>query len=262
MARMPGTTWIGPTPNRTVGGQAARRGLALHIQDGSEAGSEAWFKNPEAQASSHFLNPKVGGLRQMVDTDDKAWAQAAGNPYWISVENEGRGGDALTASQIENCARLLAWLHTTYDVALQLTDDPNGRGLGWHGMGGAAWGGHPDCPGKAVLAQRGQILARAQQLTNPPQEDDVAITTDEINRIAWAVVKAGTPDLPQEIARAVVERPEMVRLTATVAAQSATITTLATQLGQQHDINVDELIARIEAAISNIDVHLTTGKES
>jgi len=186
MARMPGAAWIGPTPNQRVGGMSEHRGLVLHIQDGTEEGSEAWFKNPDSQASSHFLNPKQGGLRQLVDTNDRAWTEAAGNAYWVSIENEGLGGDALTPSQIENCAQLLAWLHRTYDVPLQSTDDPNGAGLGWHGMGGAAWGGHYDCPGEPVKAQRPQILARAQQIINPaPTEEDDMPTAQEIADAVW-----------------------------------------------------------------------------
>ncbi|MFF7881075.1 peptidoglycan-binding protein [Streptomyces sp. NPDC020794] len=162
MARMPGATFIGPTPNETDGGQEEVRGLVLHIQQGTEAGSEAWFKNPASQASAHFLNPKTGNLRQLVDTANRSWAEAAGNRYWVSIENEGFVPDALTASQLENAAQLLAWLHKTYNVPLQSTDDPNGHGLGWHGMGGAAWGGHTGCPGDAIKAQRGAIIARAK----------------------------------------------------------------------------------------------------
>lgn len=165
MALMPGATFIGPTPNKTTDGQAEVRGLVLHIQQGTEAGSEAWFKNPAAQASAHFLNPKKGGLRQLVDTKDRAWAQASGNSHWVSIENEGFVPDKLTDSQVENAAEVLAWLHKTYDVPLQSTDDPNGRGLGWHGMGGSAWGGHVGCPGDSIKAQRAAIIARAKEIT-------------------------------------------------------------------------------------------------
>ena len=164
MARFSGAEWIGPTPNETPGGQVDVHGLVLHIQEGSESGSEAWFKNPDAQASSHFLNPKSGGLRQLVDTNDRAWAEMAGNRHWISVENEGYSGDQLTDSQVENVAQLFAWIHNTYGSPLQSTDDPNGQGLGWHGMGGDAWGGHFDCPGDPIKAQRQRILDRANQI--------------------------------------------------------------------------------------------------
>lgn len=165
MARMPGAVWIGPTVNRTVNGMVSVRGLVLHIQQGTEQGSEAWFKNPLSRASSHFLNPKSGQLRQLVDTRDRAWAEAAGNPNWVSVENEGLSGEALTESQLDNAAHLYAWLHRTHTtVPLQLTDDPAVGGLGWHGMGGAAWGNHPDCPGKPIRAQRTEILARTEEI--------------------------------------------------------------------------------------------------
>ncbi|MFE8944489.1 peptidoglycan-binding protein [Streptomyces sp. NPDC007856] len=169
---MPGATWIGPTPNQRTDGMVEVCGLVLHIQQGTETGSEAWFKNPASQASSHFLNPKTGGLRQLVDTKDRAWAEAAGNAHWVSIENEGYAGDQLTPSQLENAAQLLAWLHTHDGVPLQPTDNPDGRGLGWHGMGGEAWGGHTGCPGEPIKAQRGAIIARARQilgLDHPPQ---------------------------------------------------------------------------------------------
>ena len=165
MARMPQAVWIGPTLNRTPNGMNSRiYGLVLHIQQGTEQGSEAWFKDPSSQASAHFLNPKQGPLRQLVDTADRAWAEAGGNSNWISVENEGKVPDALTPSQVENCAQLFAWVCRTYNVPVQSTDSPAWRGLGWHGMGGKAWGNHPDCPGVNIRAQRPAILTRTHVL--------------------------------------------------------------------------------------------------
>ncbi|MEU2339995.1 N-acetylmuramoyl-L-alanine amidase [Streptomyces sp. NPDC013172] len=175
MALMPGATYIGPTPNKRVDGMVEVRGLVLHIQEGNEQGSEAWFKNPASQASAHFLNPKTGALRQLVDTKDRAWAEADGNAHWVSIENEGYAGDKLTASQLENAAQLLAWLHKTYSVPLESTDDPTGKGLGWHGMGGAAWGGHTGCPGDPIKAQRAAIIARAEQILGLDQKPKVSL---------------------------------------------------------------------------------------
>ncbi|CAK7288546.1 peptidoglycan-binding protein [Streptomyces misionensis] len=193
MARMPGATWIGPTPNQTAGGMVEVRGLVLHIQQGTESGSESWFKNPSAQASAHFLNPKSGGLKQLVDTKDRAWAEAAGNSHWVSVENEGFVPDKLTDSQVENCAQLLAWLHTTYSVPLQSTDDPNGKGLGWHGMGGAAWGGHTGCPGDNIKAQRAAIIARAKQLVSPSPAPAPKPSYEPFPGAAWFVMGRKSP---------------------------------------------------------------------
>ncbi|MEZ0112361.1 hypothetical protein ABH920_006380 [Catenulispora sp. EB89] len=163
MARFPKATWRGPVPNLTPGGMSAHRGLVLHIQEGTESGTDAWFHNPASQVSAHFGNPKSGPLDQWVDTDDRAWAEVDGNPEWISVENEGNSGDVLTASQLENAAQLFAWIHTTYGVPLQPSDSTV-PGLTGHGLGGQAWGGHLDCPGQPILDQRPQIIARAAQI--------------------------------------------------------------------------------------------------
>ncbi|MFF3557315.1 peptidoglycan-binding protein [Streptomyces tsukubensis] len=164
MARFNGATWKPITVNHTPGGQVAVRGVVIHIMDGTYAGTDAWFRNPEAEASSHFGTSRDGRLCQWVSTRDRAWAQAGGNRSWLSIENEGRGGDALTDAQLTRCAEVLAWAHKTYAVPLQVTSDPNSRGLGFHAMGGAAWGSHPSCPGSRVVAQLPEIVKRAKAL--------------------------------------------------------------------------------------------------
>lgn len=165
MARYSGATWRGPVPNMDAGQMNHPvKGLILHIEQGTESGTDAWFHNPVAKASAHFGSSKDGQLDQWVDTDDKAWAIVAGNRNWISIENEGNSGDQLTDAQLTNCARILAWLSQTENVPLQITDDPNGQGLGYHGMGGQAWGGHLDCPGQPIVDQRAEVVRRASQM--------------------------------------------------------------------------------------------------
>ncbi|MFJ4794009.1 LysM peptidoglycan-binding domain-containing protein [Kitasatospora purpeofusca] len=164
MARFSGAQWRPIPVNFTKGGQEAVNGVVIHIMDGSLAGTDSWFRNPSASASSHFGTGKAGALYQWVDTGDRAWAQAGGNRRWLSIENEARSGESLTDAQITRCAEVLAWANRTYGVPLQVTNDPNGRGLGWHGMGGSAWGGHTSCPGSNVRAQFAEIIRRAQQI--------------------------------------------------------------------------------------------------
>lgn len=156
-----------------------QRGVVLHIAQGSFEGTIAWQKNPAAEVSSHFVVGEDGAIAQVVDTDITAWTQAAGNGHWMSIENAGFSGNPLTAAQVESCARLYARGVTDYGWPLQATDSTSGRGLGWHGMGGNAWGGHPDCPGQPIINQRGAILARATQLLNQPTEDNVAFIIRE-----------------------------------------------------------------------------------
>ncbi|MEU6344492.1 peptidoglycan recognition family protein [Streptomyces sp. NPDC046977] len=180
MARMPGATWR-PVPNCTKGGQEAVYGAVLHIMAGTLDGSDSWFRNPKSEASAHFGVGKDGRIYQWVDTADRAWAQSSGNRTWLSIEHEGQGGDALTAPQLAATARIIAWMHATHGVKLQIADSPTGRGIGWHGMGGSDWGGHYDCPGTPIKNQRSAIIAAA---SGTPQEDDV--TPEDIAKIAAA----------------------------------------------------------------------------
>src|SRR5438477_10917757 len=116
-------TWH-PVQNYTTDGQDRVLGVVIHIMDGTLEGSQSWFDTREAQASSHFGTGRAGALRQWVDTKDRAWAQAAGNHDYLSIENEGRGGDELTAEQIEDCAQVLAWASKNYGFPLQLAHTP------------------------------------------------------------------------------------------------------------------------------------------
>ncbi|SRR6266702_1521459 len=169
MSVAPFAVWrpLPPGVNHSAGGMVAYDGVVLHIMEGILDGTDSWFRNPQAQASAHFGVGKDGRIYQWVDTADKAWAQAAGNPRNISIENEGHAGDSLTAAQCERVAEILAWAHTTHGVPLRINDFSAGQGLGWHGMGGAAWGGHTGCPGDPIKAQRAGIIARVQALLYP-----------------------------------------------------------------------------------------------
>lgn len=160
--------YVGPTGNKNTDGMGNIIGVVLHIQQGNQEGSLTWCKNPASQVSAHFFVAKEGIIDQLVDTADKAWAEMSGNAHWLSVECEGYSGQALTDRQIEACAELLARAHNAYGVPLETSDNPNVGGLGYHAMGGDAWGGHPDCPGGPVIAQRNTIITHAQALTGTP----------------------------------------------------------------------------------------------
>lgn len=166
MARLPGYTFS-EVVNKTVDGMGEVYGVVIHIMDGSFDGTKSWFNDTAAQASSHFGTARSGYAEQWVDTKDKAWAEMAGNGNYISIENEGTPPDALTDGQITRCSEILRWAHETYGVPYQLANAPGERGLGWHGMGGAAWGGHYDCPGDPIRAQFNEIIARASGNSQP-----------------------------------------------------------------------------------------------
>ncbi|NEA63921.1 peptidoglycan-binding protein [Streptomyces sp. SID12488] len=167
MAKFSGATWRPIPINYTEGGQSSVRGLVVHIMAGTLAGTDSWFRNPKARASSHFGTGKAGALYQWVDTADRAWAQAGGNTSWLSIEDEGQGGDELTSAQMDRIAEVFAWVHKTYGVPLQVASGPNGKGLGYHAMGGSAWGSHPSCPGSRIIAQLPEIVTRAKRIAAP-----------------------------------------------------------------------------------------------
>lgn len=151
-----------PLKNFTKDGQEAVHGLVVHIMEGTLSGSRSWFNNPSSQASAHFGTSRSGELEQWVDTKDRAWAQAAGNRTWLSIENEGKVPQTLTPEQIEKNALVFAWVVRTHpDVPYRVAHSPEEKGLGYHRMGGSAWGGH-SCPGDAIIAQLQSIVDRAR----------------------------------------------------------------------------------------------------
>jgi hypothetical protein len=167
MARYPNARWI-PSPNH--GGPLTRSlGLILHVEQGTETGSAAWFCNPQSQASSHFGVAKTGVVDQFVDTNLRSWAQAAGNSSYLSVETEGFATEPLTDAQVAAVADIYRWLHGQPEAqfGFTLAEHPGDTGLGWHGMGGAAWGGHDSCPGELRKAQRTRILTIANPTPTP-----------------------------------------------------------------------------------------------
>lgn len=194
MTRFPGAVWRGPVPSQG-GAMGPIYGLVLHIQEGSESGTDAWFHNPASKVSAHFGNPKTGPLDQWVEVGTVAWAEVNGNSNWVSVETEGRSGDSLTPSQLENTAQLLAWLHTIHGVPLAISDTPAAGtpGLTGHGLGGAAWGGHYDCPGTPILDARAAIIARAHEILGaaPAPSPTPTTTEDDMPAFATGEVKPG-----------------------------------------------------------------------
>ena len=185
-----------PVANRTVGGLVGSNtlGMILHVQAGNGALS-GWFDNPAAQASSTWWGGKAGEREQYGNPDtDKFWAQAGGNPDYHSIETEGQPSEPLTDAQLDTVAVAYAWGHTRYGWPFQLAEKPGDRGLGWHGMGGKAWGGHTGCPGDIRKAQRPEILRRAQALITPtPTGGFLMALTDQQQTDLYNRVMGGIP---------------------------------------------------------------------
>jgi hypothetical protein len=196
MARYPGAVWKPLSRNFNPGARTAQLGLILHVQAGNGELS-GWFSNPAAQASSTFWVSKTGELYQYMEAGtDKSWAQAAGNSRYDSVETEGQPTEALTDAQVKALAALVRWEHEQFAMPYTVINTPGAKGFGWHGMGGAAWGGHTGCPGDIRRAQMPQILALAQQgdtiAHTTSEEDDMQIVTSTATKTQWLLTADGT----------------------------------------------------------------------
>jgi hypothetical protein len=147
-------------------------GVVMHTMVGQLESAVAWFSNPAAQASAHFGIAQDGRIHQFgpIGKGWVAWAEAAGNYTWYSIEHADNGDPAnpLTDAQLTASAQVVECLSAFAGFPLQVTDSVNGRGYGVHVMGGNAWGGHT-CPGPGPRAgQRHEVSARAQALRTQP----------------------------------------------------------------------------------------------
>ncbi len=189
--RYPGAVWR-PVPHHSPGLVLPPRGLLPHVQMG-RGSLVGWFSDARSGVSSHLWVSRDGQVEQYVSLLDRAWAQSAGNPYWVSCECEGTADEDYTPRQISRLGEIYRWGMAVYGWPAQLTDDPIGHGLGTHSMGGAAWGGHT-CPGPLRARRRRDILAAAGGRTPPKsvtqQEDDVPLTDAEITTIAQRAAAA------------------------------------------------------------------------
>jgi peptidoglycan hydrolase-like protein with peptidoglycan-binding domain len=160
----PGASWKPVVNHGGTMGQVL--GLVLHVQQG-DGSLYGYFDNPAVELSSHWWVSKDGAVEQYVDANEIAWAQAAGNEQYHSVETEGYDYEDLTMAQIEALAELYKWGTKGYSWAMVLSNAPGKRGFAWHGMGGVAWGNHPGCPGTLRMARRQEILNLAAGGSEP-----------------------------------------------------------------------------------------------
>lgn len=101
---LPGPSWKGnPWPRQG-------KGAVLHSMEGSYDNAYARLLGPD-QVSWHFSIKKDGTTIQHYSTNLQAWhAKAAGNPYYVGIEHEGKAGEPETEEQVRADIHLLEWL--------------------------------------------------------------------------------------------------------------------------------------------------------
>lgn len=89
--------------------------VTIHVTQGSAASVRAWFNNPAAKVSSHYLVTRKGDIVNFVKEEDTAWCNGRvdrptaalvvqristnPNDWTISIEHEGSGLEELTDPQ-------------------------------------------------------------------------------------------------------------------------------------------------------------------
>ena len=161
--RFSGAQWRPINTNFNQGGNRPRLYI-VHIMEGSLDGTDSWFRQSRAQASSHFGVGKDGTIYQWVETNDTAWHAGTANDHSIGVENAGFATEALTQDQLDANARIYAWSMRQYDdISAWLNTNPStGSGLSYHGLGVNIGWGHGACPGPRIIDQLPTILKRAK----------------------------------------------------------------------------------------------------
>ncbi len=150
--RYPNAVWQGAADANYSHFQITPKFIVVHIMQGSEAGTDAWFHNPRAIVSSHFGVSRRGIVEQYVDTNQEAYAEMAYNGVGISVEHEGYSGQHLSVQQVQADMKLFAWIARAHRIPLVWR--PNGLGASGvvsHGELGVSGGDHPYCPGEPIV---------------------------------------------------------------------------------------------------------------
>lgn len=119
--------------NFTKGRQGQKpRAIVLHLMDGTLNGTDAWFRNKDAQASTHYGVGKKGEIYQWVNESDTAWgngrvykptwrlvdAKMNPNLYTISIEHEGVTGHIWTPEQYAADVELIKDIAARWNIPL------------------------------------------------------------------------------------------------------------------------------------------------
>lgn len=127
--------WTGCSgTNFRVGRPAGFRpaAIVIHISDGCLSSADAWFNNPEAQVSAHYIVAKSGAIHQYVKEEDTAYHAGApvkptwkllrpgvnANWYTIGIEHEGKPEDAWSEEQYQASAELVADVARRWSIPL------------------------------------------------------------------------------------------------------------------------------------------------
>lgn len=138
-------------------------GVIVHVNQSN--GDLANYVQNSSDVCPNFQVYKDGSIEQYLPINNQPWCQTAGNQQYAAVETEGYNTESWTGPQLDSVALILAMYHAQMNLTMALAEQPGDNGVGWHGMGGIAWGNHPGCPGDQRKAQRADAIAIASGVT-------------------------------------------------------------------------------------------------
>jgi hypothetical protein len=194
-----GALWEPASPlNYTVADRPATNPvtrLVIHVAEGSWASTYAWFRNPGAEASAHYVVSSTGRVAQMVPDRDIAWHAGnwAYNESSIGIEHAGfTNVTRFPDAEYRGSARLAAWLADTYlitpdrahVIGHSQVPDPNHPGQ---------WGGvdHHTDPGRTWDWARYMAYLRANAGDTPQAlVDNATPSAVRYDPAVWRVAAA------------------------------------------------------------------------
>ena len=120
----------------------------VHVNDGSTPGTFTWWSEAGHEADGAQVQiSRNGDAFQCTPLETLCWHAGAANEWAVGIEHEGFGNQSesawLDTPQLHVSANRAAWILHEYTLGPPRLR----RNIFGHGMGGNAWGGHPDCPG-------------------------------------------------------------------------------------------------------------------
>lgn len=208
----PGAEWI-PAYSGNYGastrGQGDIKFIVIHNTEGSYSGSVSWFKDPDANVSSHYiLRSSDGHLAQMVDEKDVAWHDKCFNSQSIGIEHEGFSAKPdvwFTEPMYMASAKVTAYLADKYNIAKEHSpstimghgeapdcSDHTDPGPGWkwdHYMDLVQTGGAPQFKGEDITIYAPDAIISGETAT-------ITVTINNTGTAAWDLdaTRIGTQD--------------------------------------------------------------------
>lgn len=146
-------------------------GIVIHVEDGCEMGTIAWFDNPVSKVSAHYSVSKAGQVFQHVDEADEAFhAGTVAAPTWsmlaqsgdinpnlitIGIEHEGLATDDWPDLQYQASAELIAGIAVRHAIPIDAD----------HIIPHHAIRATKSCPGKCDMPR---LIAMARAMANGP----------------------------------------------------------------------------------------------